>query len=190
MTFSEGFAKKLQENRSLLCLYLSQYPSWPCWLAPKERSEYSLFLLHYMDPVQRNWLSTLNFCRETSSQLIIWSWSQEKWIHFHFLGLPLKLLREDNYFPSSKYFLTSFSWKWQSSSAPGWQIQPQFDKCNSEHSPWFTVSFHSSEFSFAKWIVTYFWQTTFSFNFKTKREKRWSQNYFKLENQLGDENHI
>lgn len=79
---------------------------------------------YYMDPVQRNWLSTLNFCHETSSQLIMWFWSQEKWIHFHFLGLPLKLLREDNYFPSSKYFLTSFSWKWQSGSAPGWQIQP------------------------------------------------------------------
>ena len=28
------------------------------------------------------------------------------------------------------------------------------------------------------------------YTFKTKREKRWSQNYFKLENQLGDEDPI
>lgn len=73
--------------------------------------EVNTFSPYCMDPVRRNRLSTLNLCRETSSQLIIWSRSHEKWIHFHFLGLPLKLLREDNYFPSSKYFLTSFSWK-------------------------------------------------------------------------------
>lgn len=90
-----------------------------------EREVNTLFSYHAIwIQFRENWLSSLNFCRETSSQLIIWSWSQEKWIHFHFLGLPLKLLREDNYFPSSKYFLTSFSCKWQSSSAPGWQIQP------------------------------------------------------------------
>lgn len=133
----------------------------------QERSEYSLFLLLYGSSSEKLTIHS-EFCRETSSQLIIWSWSQ-KWIHFHFLGLPLKLLREDNYFPSSNYFLTSFSWKWQSSSAPGWQIQPWFDKCNSEHSP--DSLLISWLRKLCKVIVTYFWQTTFSFNFRTKRKE-------------------
>lgn len=147
----------------------------------RTQREVDTFFPYCVDPVQRNRLSALNLCRETSLQLIIWFWSQEKWIHFHFLGLPLKLLREDNYFLSSKYFLTSFSLKWQSGSAPGWQIQPQFDGCNSEHSPRFNVSFHGSKFSFARWIVIYFWKTFIFFNFNTKRGKRWFLNYFKVE---------
>lgn len=111
--------------------------------------------------------STQNLCGEAGSQLIMWSWSQEKWIHFHLLGLPLKLLKGDNYFPSSKYFLTSFSWKWQSGSAPGWQIQPQFDECNSEHSPWFRVTFRGSGFCFAERIAVNFGGTVSSFSLKT-----------------------
>lgn len=152
-----------------MCLPPPSTSPGPVGWHPKR--EVSAFFPCCMDPVQRNWPSTLNFCREASSQLIIWSWSQEKWIHFHFLGLPLKLLREDNYFLSSKYFLTSFSWKWQSGSAPGWQIQPWFDKCNSEHSPCFSVSFHGSEFSSAKWIVMYFGKSFFPSTSKPK-EKR------------------
>lgn len=115
-TFSEGCIKQLERTEACCVL--------PALLMWHPKREVNTFFPYYMDPIQRNWLSALNFCRGTSSQLIIRSWSQEKWIHFHFLGLPLKLLREDNYFPSSKYFLTSFSWKWQSGSAPGWQIQP------------------------------------------------------------------
>lgn len=156
------------ENRSVFCFFFTLHFCWPHWLAP--RREWKASSAYCASWLQRNRISaTLHVMwgnKFTVDNVVL---SQEKWIHFHFPGLPLKLLREDNYFPSSKYFLTSFSWKWQSGSAPGWEIQPWLDECNFEHSPWFSVSFRGLEFSFAKWIVMYFWQILFSFNFKTRR---------------------